>query len=302
MTDGSIYQQGIAENQAAVLRVCDEARDRTSVPLVFTLSSALALQGIELPIEWRRGRRQSQQCNDVYAVVHEAAERWRVKGVRFITWQGSFETVVLQHGRFRCVHALYVWAMYACRLSLQELVVLGDSMMRRNLRSGIRLDDFARLLQSLREEAREHGRRLPRGFRTMKRALRLMRENTDSSQETRLRLLLMRYGLGCPQINVPLHVPDADKLFYLDMAYPEAKVAVEYDGTHHRNQWIADCDRLKFITELGWQHIQATSYDLSSAELRERLVSLVAQKLGVEMLPNPLTLEQVADGRRCWNR
>lgn len=296
MADYPMYQHDIIQNHAAALRACDEARNRTSMTLVFTLSTALALLGIEPPRERTR-----LQDDVVYAAVHHESDRWRVKGVRFVTWQGSFETVVLQRGRFRCVHAVYVWAMYAARLSLQELVVLGDSMMRRNSR-GIRIEDFIRLLQNLREEAQARGLRLPRGFRSMSRAVRLMREHTDSSQETRLRLLLMRYGLGCPRINVPIRIPDSGRLFYLDMAYPEKKLAVEYDGTHHRDRWLADCDRLKFIDEQGWQHIQVTAYDLSSEEQRERLVSLVAKKLGMDALSSPLTLEQVADGRRVWNR
>lgn len=296
MADYPMYQHDIIKNHAAALRACDEARNRTSMTLVFTLSTALALLGIEPPRERTR-----LQDDVVYAAVHHESDRWRVKGVRFVTWPGSFETVVLQRGRFRCVHAVYVWAMYAARLSLQELVVLGDSMMRRNSR-GIRIEDFIRLLQNLREEAQVRGLRLPRGFRSMSRAVRLMREHTDSSQETRLRLLLMRYGLGCPRINVPIRIPDSGRLFYLDMAYPEKKLAVEYDGTHHRDQWLADCDRLKFIDEQGWQHIQVTAYDLSSEEQRERLVSLVSKKLGMDALSSPLTLEQVADGRRVWNR
>ena len=296
MADYPMYQHDIIQNHAAALRACDEARNRTSMTLVFTLSTALALLGIEPTRERTR-----LQDDVVYAAVHHESDRWRVKGVRFVTWQGSFETVVLQRGRFRCVHAVYVWAMYAARLSLQELVVLGDSMMRRNSR-GIRIEDFIRLLQNLREEAQARGLRLPRGFRSMSRAVRLMREHTDSSQETRLRLLLMRYGLGCPRINVPIRIPDSGRLFYLDMAYPEKKLAIEYDGTHHRDQWLADCDRLKFIDEQGWQHIQVTAYDLSSEEQRERLVSLVAKQLGMDALSSPLTLEQVADGRRVWNR
>ena len=296
MADYPMYQHDIIQNHAAALRACDEARNRTSMTLVFTLSTALALLGIEPPRERTR-----LQDDVVYAAVHHESDRWRVKGVRFVTWPGSFETVVLQRGRFRCVHAVYVWAMYAAKLSLQELVVLGDSMMRRNSR-GIRIEDFIRLLQNLREEAQARGLRLPRGFRSMSRAVRLMREHTDSSQETRLRLLLMRYGLGCPRINVPMRIPDSGRLFYLDMAYPEKKLAIEYDGTHHRDQWLADCDRLKFIDEQGWQHIQVTAYDLSSEDQRERLVSLVAKKLGMDALSSPLTLEQVADGRRVWNR
>lgn len=296
MADYPMYQHDIIQNHAAALRACDEARNRTSMTLVFTLSTALALLGIEPPRERTR-----LQDDVVYAAVHHESDRWRVKGVRFVTWPGSFETVVLQRGRFRCVHAVYVWAMYAAKLSLQELVVLGDSMMRRNSR-GIRIEDFIRLLQNLREEAQARGLRLPRWFRSMSRAVRLMREHTDSSQETRLRLLLMRYGLGCPRINVPIRIPDSGRLFYLDMAYPEKKLAVEYDGTHHRDQWLADCDRLKFIDEQGWQHIQVTAYDLSSEDQRERLVSLVAKKLGMDALSSPLTLEQVADGRRVWNR
>ena len=39
-------------------------------------------------------------------------------------------------------------------------------------------------------------------------------------------------GLPRPVVNLPVRLPDG-RLIFLDLAFPEAMVAVEYDGRHH---------------------------------------------------------------------
>ena len=77
----------------------------------------------------------------------------------------------------------------------------------------------------------------------MRRALRLMRENTDSSQETRSRIVLLRYGLPCPEVNYAIRLKGYSHVFFADMAYPDLKIIIEYDGRHHASRWLADSKR-----------------------------------------------------------
>lgn len=65
----------------------------------------------------------------------------------------------------------------------------------------------------------------------MQHALQFMREGTDSSQESRCRIALIRNGLPCPQVNWKVRLNNG-KIVLLDMAYPDIKVAIEYDGRH----------------------------------------------------------------------
>lgn len=69
-----------------------------------------------------------------------------------------------------------------------------------------------------------------------RKALPLMAQGTDSVAETMLRLILIRYGLPIPCVNYQLVLRDGS-LVFLDLAYPEAKIDIEYDGRHHRYQW-----------------------------------------------------------------
>lgn len=54
----------------------------------------------------------------------------------------------------------------------------------------------------------------------MQHALQFMREGTDSSQESRCRIALIRNGLPCPQVNWKVRLNNG-KIVLLDMAYPD---------------------------------------------------------------------------------
>lgn len=95
----------------------------------------------------------------------------------------------------------------------------------------------------------------------MQHALQFMHEGTDSSQESRCRIALIRNGLPCPKVNWKVRLNNG-KIALLDMAYPDIKVAIEYDGRHHAGQWLADSKRREALEDDGWAYIQVTAENL----------------------------------------
>lgn len=85
----------------------------------------------------------------------------------------------------------------------------------------------------------------------------------ESPQETRLRLLLRRSGLPAP---VAQHrVFDGDGFVArVDFAWPELRLAIEYDGLWHaeRGAFVRDRSRLNRLTAAGWTVLHVTAEDL----------------------------------------
>jgi hypothetical protein len=84
----------------------------------------------------------------------------------------------------------------------------------------------------------------------------------ESPQETRLRLLVLRSGLPAPVAQ--FRVMHGDRFVArVDFAWPDKKVAVEYDGAWHgeRGQFARDRSRLNALRAAGWQVIFVTASD-----------------------------------------
>ena len=66
-----------------------------------------------------------------------------------------------------------------------------------------------------------------------------MRENTESSQETRSRIVLLRYGLPCPEVNYAIRLKGYSHVFFADMAYPDLKSSLNTTaGIMPRDGWL----------------------------------------------------------------
>jgi very-short-patch-repair endonuclease len=102
------------------------------------------------------------------------------------------------------------------------------------------------------------------GCRMVRRAVARADGLAGSPQETRLRLLLHRSALPRP---VAQHVVRDRSGFVakVDFAWPEAKIAVEYEGWWHgQPQNVArDRRRLNRLTAAGWTVIFATAEDVA---------------------------------------
>lgn len=106
--------------------------------------------------------------------------------------------------------------------------------------------------------ARHSGKR---GLGQLAMALGLHDAGSESPRETWLRLLIIRAGYRRPQTQIPVVSPDGRRRYYLDMGWEDRKLAVEYDGDHHRSdpgQYAWDIVRSEDLAELGWNRIRVT--------------------------------------------
>lgn len=131
----------------------------------------------------------------------------------------------------------------AADLGLVDLIVLGDSLVKAKRATP----------ESLRAAA---GRAGGRRSAVLRRAADLVRCGVDSPMETRLRLLLVLAGLPEPVVNHVEYDDDGRWARRFDLAYPEHRLAIEYDGRQHaetQEQWEHDVDRREGLDADRWR-------------------------------------------------
>ena len=93
-----------------------------------------------------------------------------------------------------------------------------------------------------------------RNVRRLRSALDFYDAGAQSPQETWLRLIVVRDGYPRPKTQIPIDCGDGHPRYYLDMGWPELKIAVEYDGGHHFADPVQvryDIERLETLTRVG---------------------------------------------------
>ena len=163
-------------------------------------------------------------------------------------------TATIRH--LPCVQLPHCWLHLAPECTVDELVELADAMTRRQHS----VTTIRRL-----EEVTANAPPGARGIQRAREALRLACPGTDSIPETDLRLLLVRAGLPCPIVNLPVYDDGGRAVFWLDLADEESKTAIEYDGAVHvadRRQMEHDAARRRWLEDHGWRLITVTSADL----------------------------------------
>lgn len=101
-----------------------------------------------------------------------------------------------------------------------------------------------------------------RGIRRLRSTLNLVDGGAESPQETRLRLILVRGGLGPVVTQIPVADEWGRVLRRIDMGWPEFKVGVEYDGEQHFTDaggYEDDIDRLDFLAARKWRIVRVSS-------------------------------------------
>lgn len=264
--------------QAETLIRCRELQARVASPLIFALSTALKLLCIDVPNELNH--------DELVVVADSQKTRRRIAGVRCVYW--SYPTRLMHLEGITCVAPDTTWLMYARRSRLESLVFLGDAFMRRDSdQRWMTLRDFRDSCHATHEQIRKAKRRMPAGTVNSRRAMVLMRENTDSVRESELRLMLLSYGLPMPQVNPHVDIRNDTgqanvgrrRRFFLDLAYSECKVAVEYDGKQHASNWEEDVRRRTLLEDAGWMCVNVTWNDMRSDVERRALAVSVASRL-----------------------
>ena len=75
---------------------------------------------------------------------------------------------------------------------------------------------------------------------------------SESPQETRTRMILVNAGQPRPEAQWNIYTPEGVFVARADLAYPEHKIAVEYDGAWHWRQRRKDERRRAAMRAVGW--------------------------------------------------
>jgi hypothetical protein len=139
----------------------------------------------------------------------------------------------------------------ACRYQLGKAVAAIDALARA---THLKMADVELLAD------RYRGRR---GIRKARAVLDLVDPGAESPQETWLRLLVIRNGFPRPQTQIPVYDEYGTLVAVLDMGWEYIKLALDYEGDHHRDsvRFNKDIRRHDDVTELGWTDIRVTSRD-----------------------------------------
>lgn len=97
-----------------------------------------------------------------------------------------------------------------------------------------------------------------RGIRRLREAAELIREDSWSPRESKLRCLIVQAGFPEPFLNYDVYDDHGRFLGCVDLAYPDKKVAIEYHGLMHASTYAADVERIAALRAAGWEVIEVT--------------------------------------------
>lgn len=168
-------------------------------------------------------------------------------------------------GGFTTTDATTTWCQLACMLSRDDLVAVGDYIISGQRLIGGRRTPAIATLDELRCSVERHS--TGRGAASLRWALDRVRVGVDSAPESLLRLLLMRSGFAEPKIALPVLVERGTLTLHPDLAWPELRLALEYEGDGHRENrktFRADIRRREMFEAAGWRVIRVTADDLGA--------------------------------------
>ena len=102
---------------------------------------------------------------------------------------------------------------------------------------------------------------------------------TESAMETRLRVLLIDAGLPRPQAQVALYDDEGRFLARTDLYYPDHRLALEYDGSTHRESLVDDNRRQNRLVRAGFRLLRYTASDVYNSP--DAIASHVRAVLGL---------------------
>ena len=216
--------------------------------------TAAILLGLWLP-PWYRG------CRELHLSKPKALPPVRRAGVVGHTVLAFDEELMLWDG-IRISTPARTWLDLARILPLEDLVAVGDQLVRQP-RAGLegRTEPWATLLQ-LTAMLRRHPKL--KGIVKARQALELIRPGSDSAPETFLRLALTDAGLPEPELQLRL-VPADPYAPAADLGYRRHRIAIQYDGGHHRTreQQSRDNRRDEWFNAAGWRYFKFNADDLA---------------------------------------
>lgn len=234
---------------------------RLPITAVFSGRTAAWLHGLDLP-----------PCDPIEVTLPPGCHSSRLRGIALRRSAVTASETVTRSG-YRTTSVTRTLADLGRRLPLVEGVAALDIALHK------------RLLESadLRSWARAH-LRYP-GIARLRRAIDLAEPATESVMETRLRLLLVLARLPRPQAQISLYDEYGDFLGRPDFYYPLHRLALEYDGSTHRENLTRDNRRQNRLIDAGYRLLRFTAADVISAP--NSVVALVRRALLSSPRPGP---------------
>jgi hypothetical protein len=169
---------------------------------------------------------------------------------------------VVMHDGVRVTSPARTWLDLASLITVDDLIAAGDSLVCAHGPDFPRPKDGLCTVAELRRMVGAHPGM--RGMKTARLALTEIRVGADSPQETRMRLVLARSGYGEPVLNYVIRNTWGQPAVWPDAAYPEQRIAFQYDGGHHADplQISSDVRRQALTQRLGWREVRVYKEDL----------------------------------------
>jgi hypothetical protein len=102
-----------------------------------------------------------------------------------------------------------------------------------------------------------------RGTRRAALLLQLVDGRSESPPESWLRLLVIEAGFPLPDVQHRVLDIDGKLIYRLDLAWPELRIALEYDGYEaHAGRALRDAARDEDLARRGWLTVRASAEDL----------------------------------------
>jgi len=150
------------------------------------------------------------------------------------------------------------WAQCAS-WDLMDLVALGDFFCRVWRAGPGRKKAGTRSLATI-DQLRatiDAGRRV--GIARLREAVGLVREDSWSPRESKIRCFIAFAGLPEPRLNHDVYDHSGRFLGCVDLAYPDRKIAIEYQSMLHHARYAQDVERIAALRAAGWVVIEVTS-------------------------------------------
>ncbi|WP_127473305.1 hypothetical protein [Microbacterium sulfonylureivorans] len=215
---------------------------------VFSHATAAHLHGMPLPPRLALS-------TTLHVSVARQEDRPRIDGIDSHLSPRDVRTVA-RVGDLRVTPPVSTWVALASVLTVRELIVVGDHLVRRRAPDATVAD----LRRAVERSAGRHG------IKRLRAAVELVRPRTDSPKETELRMILLDHGLPEPVVNHPIRDQWDRLIRHGDLAYPDHRVLIEYDGEIHRldeAQYRLDKEQLDRILAEGWVVIHVLKQHLT---------------------------------------
>ena len=230
-------------------------------------SDLTATELLELPLPF--GVPQNRPLD---VTVAPPLDRPRGKGIRGRRRALGADEVMLING-MRVTVASRLFVDQAATLDEANLIVLGDAILRKRRATIAELENAIRAADG------------QRGVVRARRALLRLDGKSASAPESLVRVRIEDAGLPRPAANVDVFDSWGGWIACPDLLYKEAKIAIEYEGEHHREkrQFGLDLARDQMLILAGFVVVRAGPRDMPAT---------------ATMLPD--TLRQLLEDRAPW--